>query len=378
MIDCTCPFVKKVQSIANEYAKQDYTILIMGNKEHPEVKGILGWALNKGIAFQTLEELQELNLSEQKICLVAQTTENVDKFDQAVKYLENNHSNLLVFNTICSATLERQKSASELAKNVDLMLVIGGLNSANTQKLVDLCLKAGVQAKHIEQANEIKKSWFNGINVVGVRQCITPDWIIEEVVRTMEEMKNNVEDQATEKTVEETTETQEQLEKGMTNFGEVKPGDIITGKVVQINNEEVLVDVGGKSEGIIPVNELSYRKVEDPNVFVKVGEDIKVLVLKVENSEGNMVLSKRRADQEEALVKLEKAFEENSVIEAEVIEVVKGGVLVDVGMRGFVPASLIERGYVENLEQFIGKKLQFKVIGLIVKLVKRIVENSFG
>ena len=107
---------------------------------------------------------------------------------------------------------------------------------------------------------------------------------------------------------------------------------------------------------------MSYRKVEDPNDFVKVGDDVKVLVLKVENAEGNMILSKRRADQEEALVKLEKAFEENSVIEAEVIEVVKGGVLVDVGVRGFVPASLLERGYVENLEQFIGQKLQFKVI----------------
>lgn len=356
LVDCTCPYVKKVQKIANEYAKQDYTILIMGNKEHPEVKGILGWALNKGFAFKDLDELTQLKFpDDKKICLVAQTTENTEKFENITTFLKSKYPDLIVFNTICSATLERQKAAWELAKNVDLMLVVGGLNSANTQKLADLCRKTGVLTKHIEKAIDIKKAWFNGINVVGVTAgASTPDWIIEEVVRTMEEMKNNVEEQE--------TQLQDQLEQDMTNYGEVKPGEILTGKVVQINNDEVLVDVGGKSEGIIPANELSYRKVEDPNDFVKVGDDVKVLVLKVENAEGNMILSKRRADQEEALVKLEKAFEENSVIEAEVIEVVKGGVLVDVGVRGFVPASLLERGYVENLEQFIGQKLQFKVI----------------
>ncbi|NLT96052.1 MAG: bifunctional 4-hydroxy-3-methylbut-2-enyl diphosphate reductase/30S ribosomal protein S1 [Clostridia bacterium] len=361
--DCTCPFVKKVQQIANEYAKQDYTILIMGNKDHPEVKGILGWALNKGIAFQDLEELNHLNLTGQKICFVAQTTENTEKFNKVVSFLEGKYPDLVVFNTICSATLERQKSAWELANKVDLMLVVGGLNSANTQQLADLCRKTGVLTKHIEKAEDIEEAWFDGINAVGVTAgASTPDWIIEEVVRTMEEIKNNVEEQVTEPTVEETTEMQEQWEQDMTKYEEVKPGDILTGKVVQINNDEVLVDVGGKSEGIIPSNELSYRKVENPNDFVKVGQEIKALVLKAENSEGNMILSKRRADQEEALVKLEKAFEENSIIEAEVIEVVKGGVLVDVGMRGFVPASLMDRGYVENLEQFIGQKLKFKVI----------------
>ncbi|MGI6226056.1 MAG: bifunctional 4-hydroxy-3-methylbut-2-enyl diphosphate reductase/30S ribosomal protein S1 [Peptococcales bacterium] len=359
LVDCTCPYVKKVQKIVHEYAKKDYTILILGNKNHPEVQGIQGWALNKGIIFKNLEELLIQTISNEKICFVAQTTENPATFNKIANYLESTYKTLVIFNTICSATLERQKSALDLAKKVDLMLVVGGLNSANTQKLADLCRETGVITMHIENSSEIKNSWFYGVNIVGVTAgASTPDWIIEEVVRTMEEMKNKAEEQIT----NEGAEMQEHLEQGMAQYGGVQPGETLTGKVVQINSDEVLVDVGGKSEGIIPANELSYRKVNDPNDFVKVGDEVKVLVLKVENSEGNMILSKRRAEQEEALQKLESAFKNDSIIEAEVIEVVKGGILVDVGMRGFVPASLIDRGYVENLEQFVGQKLQFKVI----------------
>jgi len=361
IIDSTCPYVRKVQKIVHEYAKKDYTILILGNEKHPEVQGILGWSLDKGLAFRNLEELLAKDLKDNKICLVAQTTENTETFTKNVNYLQSKYPDLIVHNTICSATLERQKSALELAQIVNLMIVVGGLNSANTQKLAHLCHEAGTRTKHIETAEEIEESWFYDVDSVGVTAgASTPDWIIEEVVRKMEEIKNTVEVQVT----EEVLETQEQLEQveNITNDGEVEQGDTLTGKVVQINSDEVLVDVGGKSEGIIPVNELSYRKVNDPNDFVKIGDEVQVLVLKVENSDGNMILSKRRAEQEKALADLELAFENGTIIEAEVVEVVKGGVLVDVGMRGFVPASLIERGFVENLEQFVGQKLKFKVI----------------
>lgn len=365
LIDCTCPYVSKVQKITYEYSQKGYTILILGNKEHPEVKGILGWSLGKGIAFSSLDQLLELNLKDKdKICFVAQTTENVAKFNQVTKALEDKVQDLIVFNTICSATQQRQKSALELTANVELMIIVGGLNSANTRKLAHLCQETGIPTKHIETAQDLQVDWFSDINSVGVTAgASTPDWIIEEVVRSMEELKNGQEKEVTAETVNEETKGMEKhFEEGMTTIDEVRPGSVLTGTVVQINNDEVLVDVGGKSEGVIPVNELSYRKVTDPNEFIKVGEQVKVLVLKVENSEGNMILSKRRAEQEEALAKLKEAFENGTVIEAEVIEVVKGGLLVDVGMRGFVPASLVDRGYVENLEQFVGQNLKLKVI----------------
>jgi len=384
LIDCTCPFVNKVQKIAHEYASKDYTILILGNKDHPEVKGILGWALGKGIVFRNPDELYELDLGDEKICLTAQTTENQDRFNKSVEILRKKSNQLVVFNTICSATRQRQESALEIAKKVDLMIVIGGLNSANTQKLAQLCRETKTPTQHIETAQDLQREWFYDIDRVGVTAgASTPDWIIEEVVRTMEEIKETLETKDTQETQnvselsnEEGAVMENHLEQEMKQMEEVRPGDIITGTVVQINSDEVLVDVGGKSEGIIPVNELSYRKVTDPNDFVNVGDQIKVLVLKVENSEGNMILSKRRADQEEALKTLEEAFKEGKVIEAEAIEVVKGGILVDVGMRGFVPASLIDRGYVENLEQFIGQKLRLKVIEFDKKARKAVLSRK--
>ena len=236
-----------------------------------------------------------------KICFVAQTTEKIEKFNEMEEYLKEKIEDLIVYNTICSATRQRQQASFELSEKVDLMIVVGGLNSANTQKLAKICSETGTPTKHIENAQELKDDWFSGIEKVGVTAgASTPEWIIEEVVRVMEEIKNQQEEnQQEENNVE--VEIQEHLDQGMTKFGDIKPGDILTGTVVQINNDEVLVDVGGKSEGIIPVNELSYRKVEDPNDLVKVGEEIKVLVLKVENAEGNMIISKRRAEQEEGL-----------------------------------------------------------------------------
>ncbi|MFZ5943470.1 MAG: bifunctional 4-hydroxy-3-methylbut-2-enyl diphosphate reductase/30S ribosomal protein S1 [Bacillota bacterium] len=358
IIDCTCPFVKKVQKIANEYADKGYTVLIFGNKKHPEVEGIVGWSRGKGIPVRDLDDLQQYDLSNKKICLVAQTTENNDTFNTICGFLENNFSDLVAFNTICSATSQRQKAALTIAQDVDLMIVVGGLNSANTQKLALLCEKSGTPTKHIETSADLDASWFDNIRRVGVTAgASTPDWIIEEVVRTMEEIKNKGEMHK-----EAGTDIKSQFEEDMPILGTVTPGEIITGKVVQINSEEIMVDVGGKSEGLIPIDELSYRKVNNPHDFVKIGDEVKVEVLKVENAEGNMVLSKRRADQEQALQKLEEAFNQGTAVEAEVVEKVKGGVLVDIGMRGFVPASLIDRVFVENLDQFVGQKLQFKVI----------------
>jgi len=380
IVDCTCPFVNKVQKIAYDHAKKDYTILVLGNKEHPEVIGILGWALGRGIAFRNLDQLSNLNLENKKICLVAQTTENSETFDTVVRYIENKTKDSVIFNTICSATQERQKAALELATNVDLMIVVGGLNSANTQKLAHLCHEIGTPTQHIETTKDLQVHWFYGIDSVGVTAgASTPDWIIEEVVRTMEEIKNTLEKEkevASELINEEVTGMQNHMEQEITKIEELRPGAILTGTVVQINNDEVLVDVGGKSEGIIPANELSYRKVTDPGEFVKVGEQVRVLVLKVENSEGNMILSKRRAEQEEALEKLEAAFNNGTFIEAEAVEVVKGGILVDVGMRGFIPASLVDRGYVENLEQFIGQKLRLKVIEFDRKARKAVLSRK--
>ncbi|MFR6291063.1 MAG: bifunctional 4-hydroxy-3-methylbut-2-enyl diphosphate reductase/30S ribosomal protein S1 [Peptococcaceae bacterium] len=346
LYDCTCPFVNKVQKIAHEHSQDGYLVLILGNRNHPEVQGILGWAGEKGIAFQDIAELEQVELRGCKVCLVAQTTENLERFEGAVKMLKQYEiSQLAVFNTICSATRERQNAALELAGTVDFMLVIGGLNSANTQKLANICRQNGCRTEHVESVDEIDIRWFDNVENVGITAgASTPDWIIREVIFKMEELT---------------------MEQGLESYGvvgDIGRHDIVTGTVVKIDNDEVLVDIGGKSEGIIPIRELSFTKNVDPEEIVKVGDEIRVMVIKEENNEGNVLLSKKRVDQVEAVEKLEALYNEGAVIEAPVVDVVKGGVIVDIGTRGFVPASRLDIKYIEDIKSFVGQTLKFKII----------------
>ena len=154
------------------------------------------------------------------------------------------------------------------------------------------------------------------------------------------------------------------MEQGLESYGilgEVGRDDIVTGTVVKIDNDEVLVDIGGKSEGIIPVRELSFTKNVNPADVVKIGDEIRLMVIK-EDKEGNILLSKKRVDQVEAMEKLEEIYNEGKVIEAPVVDVVKGGVIVDIGARGFVPASRLDVKFIEDIASFVGQTLEFKII----------------
>lgn len=345
--DCTCPKVKKVQQIAREHAEAGYQVLILGDRNHPEVMAIVGWTGDTAIVFISLDELKALSLAGKKICLVSQTTEKLERFESAVAYLQSLElEELVIHNTICAATRDRQSDASDLAREVDLMVVIGGYNSANTCKLVSICQDAGVMTKHVESAADLEDGWFRGIEKIGLTAgASTPDWIIREVIDKMEEL------------------TMEQgLEQGYGTLEPLNLYDVVTGTVVKINPDEVMVDVGGKSEGVIPIKELSFQKDPDVEDIVKVGDEIQVMVIKMENNEGHMVLSKKRADQEKAMDELQQKFENGEVIEAKVVSDVKGGVIVDIGARGFVPASHLDTKYVDDIKSFVGNTYRFKII----------------
>ena len=345
--DCTCPKVKKVQQIAREHAEAGYQVLILGDRNHPEVMAIVGWTGDTAIVFISLDELKALSLAGKKICLVSQTTEKLERFESAVAYLQSLElEELVIHNTICAATRDRQSDASDLAREVDLMVVIGGYNSANTCKLVSICQDVGVMTKHVESAADLEDEWFRGIEKIGLTAgASTPDWIIREVIDKMEEL------------------TMEQgLEQGYGTLEPLNLYDVVTGTVVKINPDEVMVDVGGKSEGVIPIKELSFQKDPDVEDIVKVGDEIQVMVIKMENNEGHMVLSKKRADQEKAMDELQQKFENGEVIEAKVVSDVKGGVIVDIGARGFVPASHLDTKYVDDIKSFVGNTYRFKII----------------
>nr|WP_315990017.1 S1 RNA-binding domain-containing protein [Desulforamulus aquiferis] len=176
-------------------------------------------------------------------------------------------------NTICHATGERQKAALELAQNVDIMVVVGGKNSANTKKLAKICSETGTPTFHVESAEELQDEWFRGADTVGLTAgASTPDVIIEEVKRRMKEL-------------DEMTNGEESMSEAM----EVKApqtGELVKGIVVQVSMDEVMVDVGAKSEGVIPRKELACYGVDNPQEVVKVGDEIECVVIKAEDKEG--------------------------------------------------------------------------------------------
>ncbi len=348
VVDATCPFVQKAQRLAEE-SSQTSQVIVVGDRNHPEVQGILGWAGGNAIAIETLEEAKELPFYE-KLSVLAQTTQPAANFHSIVEELKEHSNELKVHNTICNATSDRQTVAGELAGKVDVMVVVGGKNSANTRKLAGICSEQ-TTTYLIETADELDHNWFKGVRTVGLTAgASTPDWIIEEVYRKMSNMENN-----------EVNEMMN-MEDWADNMQNLHRGALVTGTVVKIAQDEVFVDLGWKSEGVISIKELSVDTGANPEDLVVIGDKINAVVLRVENEEGNPVLSKRRADEFAAADRLKELAESKEEIQGKVVSVVKGGLIVDVGMRGFVPASQIQPGYVEDLNQYKGETLRLRVI----------------
>ncbi len=187
IIDATCPFVRKVQKIAKKFYEEDYQIIIAGNPRHPEVIGINGWCNNSAFIVEDEKDVKKLPISK-KICLVAQTTLTLEKWNLIINKLEEKTNELRAFNTICLATKERQKSCAETAKKVDLMIVIGGYHSSNTQKLYNISKKYCEKTIHIETAEELPLKDFHKFNAIGITAgASTPDWIINNVIKKLED-----------------------------------------------------------------------------------------------------------------------------------------------------------------------------------------------
>lgn len=347
VFDFTCPFVRKLQKLAKEYQEKDYKVLILGKADHPEIIGVSGWTGNRAIVIGGVSDLSgALDLkSDDKICLLAQTTEKEENFLEVSEALKKINKDPVIINTICKATQERQEATASLAGKTDLMIVIGGKNSSNTKKLFQISKKINPNTYHVEKAMDLDKKWFKNVKNAGISAgASTPEWIIEEVIEEMEEIK-------------ETNGMAEAVEAN--NLP--KRGSVVLGKVVQVDKERAFVDVGSKTEGILEAGEVSFRKVEDLTELVNVGDEFSVKIIEVENEAGDMIVSRRRAEEDEAIEKLVKAKEEGQILRAPVYEAVKGGILVDVGVRGFIPASLIDVGFVEDLSQFVGQTIEVMV-----------------
>lgn len=394
VIDATCPLVKRIHDLVTSLQEQGYVIIVYGDSHHAEVQGIIGWIERAVVVANALEASQVQPVS--KLAVVSQTTKNEREYFSVVQELMAKASEVRVFNTICSATQIRQESGRRLADQVDLILVVGDRKSSNTTTLFKECSNTGVPTHLIQSAEEILPDWLDGVDRVGVTAgASTPDWKIKEVVdrmtmfdeqenqemnqgdqeQTQEEQELHQENQEQQEAVEqeqpeEQVVTAEEpiqeesfanMEAEMAEYTSPSRGDVISGTVIEVRDDEVMVDVGGKSEGIIPRRELSVEDVESAKDLIKVGEQIEVMVLKWDD-DGTILLSKKKVDAKRILDQLEESFKNEQVVEGTITGSVKGGLLVDVGVVAFLPASHVEDGYVRNLDEYIGKTFSFKII----------------
>ncbi len=369
IIDATCPHVKKVQHLAKSYAENGYQVVIFGDIHHPEVKALIEWAGPQALIAtpETDTEHPHLNLS-LKAVLISQTTQQEDNFAEFAQELKAKNPQLEVHNTICRATAQRQKAALKLANTVDLMLVVGDEQSSNTRKLTQACREI-TKTYQVTGAREIFREWLVGAKTVGVTAgASTPHWKIKEVMVMME--NGSFEEKAAEEfspsQEEHNQEEVSQEELGQEEIKEYMPGDVVTGKVVLVDEEQVLVDIGAKSEAVLPRKEVYLEGDNTLDEIFSRGDSVDVLVLKANDQEDRTVVSQKRLERERRWKELEDALEDTSNLSGNVKEVVPAGIIIDLksGIEGFMPGSLVDLRYIPDFQEFLGQEFSFKVVEL--------------
>ncbi len=359
ILDGTCPFVKKIHNIVHDKLAEGLGIIIVGDGTHPEVIGINGWCENAAVILEDEEAAKTKEIPEkEKYAVVVQTTFRQAKFDKILEILQDRGVNMEVHNTICSATEKRQTEAEELSKTVDKMIVIGGKNSSNTQKLVEICAKNCGNTVHIETICDLVLNNFGKDDKIGITAgASTPPAIIKEVVVTMSEaLENAVQNLGGS---EEAT-FEQMLEESLVTL---HTGDVVKGTVIQVVNEEVSVNLGFKSDGIIARGEFSSDPTVIPSKTVQPGDEIEVFVVRVNDGDGNVMLSRKRIEAQKGIEEIEAAYNDKAVVTGTVTNVVKGGLIAVVnGVNVFIPSSQVSNRFIEDLSVFNGQELEFNII----------------
>jgi len=354
VVDATCPFVARIHRIAEEQSGEGVTVLIAGDVTHPEVEGIRGHCVGESFVFGDKDELRELissgRLNGRKLAVLAQTTYNKKKWSECCETVSELLPQATVFHTICNATSERQEEAASLAKESDVMVIVGGRHSSNTLKLKAVCDEYG-PCYLIEGADELGNIDLSGAGSIGISAgASTPAYIIKEVLRTMSEIINN----------EEEFNFEEALE---ASLKPIHIGKRVQGTVLSVNSNEVYVDLGTKQQGVIPASELTDDPGAKPEDVVKVGDVVDLIVLKPNDQEGIVTLSKKRVDAALGFEKIMAAKEENAVLSGVVTNVIKGGLLVSSnGVKVFVPASQAAPKRDFDLNQLLRQQVEFKIL----------------
>jgi len=385
--DATCPFVSKIHKIVAKESENGAVILIAGNASHPEVEGIMGHCLGEKMAFSSSDELENYlaentKLCQKKVVLVAQTTFQVSEWEKCKEKLKKVCTNSIIFDTICIATDKRQKEAEVLSKKCDLMIVIGGKESSNTNKLCKVCSE-NCQTVHIESAEELNPSLLLLKDYIGVTAgASTPSYIIKEVQNTMSEI---LEKQQTVAEAQAEAQPAAIAEEGEFDFAKaiddtfkkVHRGQRVKGIVVGINPSELQIDLGTKHAGFVPADEFTQNGTVLLADAVKVGDEVELEVTKVNDQEGYVLLSKQRIDALKGYEEIVAAKENNTTVDGVVTDVVNGGVVANAkGTRVFIPASQSGIAKDDDMSKLLKQKVSFKILELTDKRGRRRVVGS--
>ena len=350
VVDATCPFVSKIHSLVSEASEKGYHVVIVGDRNHPEVKGINGWSHSMTTIVNSREEAA--NISEDNLFIVCQTTIKKELLDSIVDEFEKAGKTYIVKNTICNATASRQKNCMELAAKSDAMIVIGGKDSSNTQKLFEIAKKHCPNTYFVEKIDDLPLHQLTKCNKIGVAAgASTPECVIKEVIAIMNEMNM--------------MDLMDDIEKSLRL---PRIGEVVNGKVHQVTEKEIIVNMGCKKDGVIPASEVTLEGDQKLTDLFKDGDEIQAKVIKTDDGDGVILLSKKKLEANEHWNEINEAYETGKVLNVKIVRQVNGGVIAAYKeVTGFIPLSQLSDKFVENAEEFIGQAMDIKVTRVDLK-----------
>lgn len=357
VVDATCPFVSKIHGLVSRASKDGYNIVIVGDENHPEVQGIKGWCKGEATVIDSVEKAEKI--TEDNLFIVCQTTIKEELLYSVVDVFTKKNKVFTVKNTICSATERRQRDCRSLADECDAMVIIGGKNSSNTQKLYEISKKLCQNTFFVEKIEDLPLRELSKCNKIGVAAgASTPECVIKEVIATMSE---NI----TEKNEMNMMDLMDDIEKSLRL---PRVGEIVNGKVHQVTDKEIIVNMGCKKDGVIPKEEVTLEGDQKLTDLFKDGDEIQAKVIKTDDGDGVILLSKKKLEANEHWNEINEAYENGTVLNVKVVRQVNGGVIAAYKeVTGFIPMSQLSDKFVENAEEFIGQDMDVKVTRVDLK-----------
>lgn len=354
ILDCTCPYVNKVRRIARENSGEGKYFILIGAEEHPEVRGIMSCTVGDGAVIADSEELRRFTESEIgkklgdfTVSLAAQTTQKLSEWKKCLEIIEKVYTNPQIFDTICNVTEERQKEAQVLAAESDVMLVIGSRGSSNTMKLYEICSAECPGTYLVENAEDMAQVTARpGDRISITAGASTPFSVIQEVEKAMSEHM--------------TENFAELLEQSMKTLN---TGDVVVGTVTSVGQNEIHLDLGAKTTGVITHDQLTDDSSASLSDMFKVGDQVEAFVIKVSDVDGIATLSKKRVDSDKNWTGIVAAYENGEILEGKIVEAVKGGVIISLNsVRVFIPGAHTGVPRDGDLTALVGTTQRVKII----------------